>query len=232
MRIAELEDSRRLELLINGVVDYAIYTIDLEGNIVSWNSGAERLKGYRKRDHWPPFPDLLHDEDQDRGLPQRALSIAATEGRCESEGWRIRKHGTRFWALAVLDAIRNDDGEVIGFAKVTSDMTERMQAQQRLHETQEQLAASQRMEAMGQLSGGIAHDFNNLLMIVLGNLDGCAGCERPFRGCIPAAATCSRQCSPRGSTRRGADTAIARLLAAPAARSKTSRCEPTHHQHR
>jgi len=171
MRIEEIEDSRRLELLINGVVDYAIYTIDLEGNIVSWNSGAERLKGYRKRDHWPPFPDLLHDEDQDQGLPQRALSIAATEGRFESEGWRIRKDGTRFWALAVLDAIRNDDGEVIGFAKVTRDMTERMHAQQRLHETQEQLAASQRMEAVGQLSGGIAHDFNNLLMIVLGNLE-------------------------------------------------------------
>ena len=81
MRIEEIEDSRRLELLINGVLDYAIYTIDLEGNIVSWNSGAERLKGYRKRDHWPPFPDLLHDEDQDQGLPQRALSIAATEGQ-------------------------------------------------------------------------------------------------------------------------------------------------------
>jgi len=93
MRIEEIEDSRRLELLINGVVDYAIYTIDLEGNIVSWNSGAERLKGYRKRDHWPPFPDLLHDEDQDQGLPQRALSIAATEGRFESEGWRIRNLG-------------------------------------------------------------------------------------------------------------------------------------------
>ena len=159
MRIEEIEDSRRLELLINGVVDYAIYTIDLEGNIVSWNSGAERLKGYRKRDHWPPFPDLLHERGSGSGPP--------AEGSQHSRNRRpVRERRlaqSAIWALAVLDAIRNDDGEVIGFAKVTRDMTERMHAQQRLHETQEQLAASQRMEAVGQLSGGIAHDFNNLL---------------------------------------------------------------------
>src|ERR1041385_2095915 len=94
MRIEELEDGRRLELLINGVVDYAIYTIDLEGNIVSWNSGAERLKGYLANEIiGRPFRIFFTSEDQDQGLPQRALSIAATEGRFESEGWRIRKYG-------------------------------------------------------------------------------------------------------------------------------------------
>ena len=169
MRIEEIEDSRRLELLINGVLDYAIYTIDLESNIVSWNSGAERLKGYRKRDHWPPFPDLLHERGSGSGPP--AEGSQHSRNRRPVRERRLAKDGTCFWALAVLDAIRNDDGEVIEFAKVTRDMTERMQAQQRLHEAQEQLAASQRMEAVGQLSGGIAHDFNNLLMIVLGNLE-------------------------------------------------------------
>ena len=94
MRIEEIEDSRRLELLINGVVDYAIYTIDLEGNIVSWNSGAERLKGYLANEIiGRPFRIFFTSEDQDQGLPQRALSIAATEGRFESEGWRIRNLG-------------------------------------------------------------------------------------------------------------------------------------------
>ena len=150
MRIEEIEDSRRLELLINGVLDYAVYTIDLEGNIVSWNSGAERLKGYRKRDHWPPFPDLLHERGSGSGPP--AEGSQHSRNRRPVRERRLAKDGTRFWALAVLDAIRNDDGEVIEFAKVTRDMTERMQAQQRLHEAQEQLATSQRMEAWASLA--------------------------------------------------------------------------------
>jgi signal transduction histidine kinase len=101
----------------------------------------------------------------------RALAIAEQEGKFEAEGWRVRKDGTRFWASVVIDAMRSDSGELMGFAKVTRDITERMEAQRILHQTQEQLAASQRLEAVGQLSGGIAHDFNNLLMIILGNLE-------------------------------------------------------------
>jgi signal transduction histidine kinase/FixJ family two-component response regulator len=93
------------------------------------------------------------------------------DSRFESEGWRVRKDGSRFWAFVVIDPIRNERGELIGFAKVTRDITERMQTQRMLQETREQLAASQKMEAIGQLSGGIAHDFNNLLMIVIGNLE-------------------------------------------------------------
>jgi PAS domain S-box-containing protein len=131
MRIDELEDSKRLELLIDGVVDYAIYTIDLEGNIVSWNSGAQRLKGYSADEIiGRPFRTFFTPEDQEQGFPSRALATAAKEGRFESEGWRIRKDGSRFWALAVVDAIRDEKGEVIGFAKVTRDMTEHKKAQQ------------------------------------------------------------------------------------------------------
>ena len=167
MRIEEIEDSRRLELLINGVLDYAVYTIDLEGNIVSWNSGAERLKGYRKRDHWPPFPDLLHERGS--GSVPRAEGSQHSRNRRPVRERRLAHPQGRHSLLGAYGP--RCDGEVIGFAKVTRNMTERMQAQQRLHEAQEQLAASQRMEAVGQLSGGIAHDFNNLLMIVLGNLE-------------------------------------------------------------
>src|SRR5690606_8601603 len=105
------------------------------------------------------------------GVPERALAEAAATGRFELEGWRVRKDGTRFWALAVLDAIRDEAGTVIGFAKVTRDISERREAEERLRETQAQLVAAQKMEAIGQLTGGIAHDFNILLMIVLGKLE-------------------------------------------------------------
>jgi PAS domain S-box-containing protein len=172
MRIDELNDSQRLQLLIDAVIDYAIYVLDLEGKIVSWNSGAARLKGYTTEEIiGQSFHRFFTEEDRQRGLPDRVLASALVEGRFESEGWRVRKDGTRFWALAVVDAIRDPDGAVIGFAKVTRDMTARREAQLALQEAQEQLAASQRLEAVGQLSGGIAHDFNNLLMIIQGNLE-------------------------------------------------------------
>jgi signal transduction histidine kinase/ActR/RegA family two-component response regulator len=91
-------------------------------------------------------------------------------GRYESEGWRLRKDGTRFWALAVVDAVRDEDARLLGFAKITRDMTERREAQIQLERAQNQLAQSQKMEAIGHLTGGIAHDFNNLLMIVSGQV--------------------------------------------------------------
>jgi PAS domain S-box-containing protein len=117
------------------------------------------------------FSRFYTEEDRRAGLPEKGLATAAHEGRFESEGWRVRKDGSRFRALVVIDPIRDDNGRLVGFAKVTRDVTERFEAQRALRETQEQLAGSQRMEAVGQLSGGIAHDFNNLLMIVLGNLE-------------------------------------------------------------
>jgi PAS domain S-box-containing protein len=171
-QINELSDARKLQLLIDSVIDYAIYMIDLDGQIASWNSGAERLKGYKPGDIiGQPFSRFFTPEDQERQLPKQALEIAAKAGRYETEGWRVRRDGSRFWALALLDAVRDEDGELIGFAKVTRDITERMEAQRTLQQAQEQLALSQRMEAIGQLSGGIAHDFSNLLMIIIGNVE-------------------------------------------------------------
>ena len=170
--IEALDHKRRLELLVHALVDYALYLLNPEGTIVSWNPGARRLKGYEDSEIiGQNFSRFFTREDRERGIPKVFLETAAREGRFESEGWRVRKDGSKFWALAVLDAIRDDNGDLLGFAKITRDMTERMEAQRELQETQERLAASQKMEAVGQLSGGIAHDFNNLLMIVLGNLE-------------------------------------------------------------
>ncbi len=167
-----LESERRYRRLVESVVDYAIFQLDVDGRIATWNTGAQRIKGYSADEvigqHFSMF---YTEEDRAGGLPALALATAASEGRFEAEGWRVRKDGSRFWALVVIDAILGDDGELFGFAKVTRDVTERHEAQRALHETQQQLAASQKMDAIGQLSGGIAHDFNNLLMIVLGNVE-------------------------------------------------------------
>jgi PAS domain S-box-containing protein len=167
-----LESEARFRQLVQGVVDYAIFHLDQEGIISSWNAGAERIKGYAANEIiGSHFSRFYTPEDREAGVPRQALATASSQGRFEAEGWRVRKDGTRFWASVVIDAIRNDAGELIGFAKITRDITERMEAQRTLRETQEQLAASQKMDAVGQLTGGIAHDFNNLMMVVLGNLE-------------------------------------------------------------
>jgi PAS domain S-box-containing protein len=162
----------QFRLLVQGVSDYAIYMLDPEGNVTSWNSGAERIKGYRSEEiigrHFSTF---YTDEDRLNGLPQQALATASRDGRFEKEGWRQRKDGSRFWASIVIDAIKDDFGEIIGFAKITRDITEKMETQRALERTREELFQAQKMEAIGQLTGGIAHDFNNLLMAVLGSLE-------------------------------------------------------------
>lgn len=162
----------RYRQLVNAVVDYAIFQLDAEGNVTSWNPGAERIKGYCANEIiGQHFSRFYTDEDKAAGIPAKALRQAAETGRFEAEGLRVRKDGSTFYASVIIDPIRDDAGTLVGFAKVTRDVTERVQAATKLKETQERLAASQKLEAVGQLSGGIAHDFNNLLMIVLGNLE-------------------------------------------------------------
>ena len=159
-------------LLVQSVVDYAIFMLDAEGHVTNWNPGAERIKGYKPNEIvGQHFSRFYTPEDRQSGVPDRALQAARDTGRYEAEGWRMRKDGTRFWAMVVIDAIRGDDGQVIGFAKVTRDMTEKREAQLRLEESREQLFRSQKMEALGQLTGGLAHDFNNLLTAILGASD-------------------------------------------------------------
>ena len=167
-----LESERRYRRLIEAVVDYAIFQLDVNGIVATWNVGANRIKGYTADEIiGQHFSKFYTAQDRAAGVPAQALDKARTEGRYEAEGYRVRKDGTHFWASVVIDAIYDEDSKLIGFAKVTRDITERQEAQLILKRTQEQLAASQKMDAIGQLSGGIAHDFNNLLMIVLGNLE-------------------------------------------------------------
>jgi PAS domain S-box-containing protein len=159
-------------ILVQGVTDYAIFMLDPDGRVSSWNPGAQRIKGYSPDDIiGQHFSRFYTPEDFEAGVPKRALETARKSGRYEAEGWRVRKDGSRFWASVVIDAIRDDKGDLIGFAKVTRDMTEKREAQLRLEESREQLFRSQKMEALGQLTGGLAHDFNNLLTAILGAAD-------------------------------------------------------------
>jgi PAS domain S-box-containing protein len=169
---SSLSDDGRYRMLIEAVTDYAIYMLDADGRISSWNPGARRVKGYEESEilgeHFSRFYTAA---DRESGLPQRALAIAAREGKFEGEGWRCRKDGTRFWAYVVIDPIKDAAGNVVGYAKITRDLTERKEAERALQEAREALFQSQKMEAVGQLTGGVAHDFNNLLMAVLGSLE-------------------------------------------------------------
>jgi PAS domain S-box-containing protein len=163
---------QNFRLLVQGVQDYAIYMLDPQGKVASWNRGAERFKGYTDDEIiGQHFSRFYSEEDQASALPARALQTATREGRFEAEGWRVRKNGTQFWAHVVIDAIRGEHDELVGFAKITRDITERRTAQQELEATRARFIQSQKMEAIGQLTGGVAHDFNNLLAVVLGNLN-------------------------------------------------------------
>jgi len=187
---ALIESERQFRLLMNSVIDYALFMLDLNGNVVSWNAGAERIKGYKAEEIiGQHFSKFYLESERVAGVPARSLQVAATQGRFEAEGWRVRKDGSQFWANVVLDPVHDEEGKLIGFAKITRDITERREAQQALQEAHAQLAQAQKMEALGQLTGGVAHDFNNLLMVISGYIgtiksklqDDPRGCARPTR---------------------------------------------------
>jgi PAS domain S-box-containing protein len=170
---AELRLSeQRFRYLVQGVTDYAIYMLDPKGLVANWNSGAQRIKGYLPEEiigqHFAAF---YTEQDRARGEPERDLETARTIGHLEKETIRVRKDGTRFWANVVFDAIRDESGDLIGFAKVTRDISERRAAERALAHANEELMQSQKLEAIGRLTGGVAHDFNNLLMAVSGSLE-------------------------------------------------------------
>jgi PAS domain S-box-containing protein len=163
---ARLEDSeRRFQLLIDAVTDYAIYMLDPTGNVASWNPGAERIKGYKSDEIiGQHFSRFYTEDDREQGVPQRALATAEQTGKYEAEGSRVRKDGSTFIASVVINAIRDSSGKLLGFAKITRDITQKKAVE-------DQLRQAQKMEAVGQLTGGIAHDFNNLLTVIMGNLE-------------------------------------------------------------
>ena len=161
---------RHFKILSEGVVDYAIFALDTVGHVVTWNNAAQQIVGYTKEEIVGEHFGIFYRPDERRaGEPNRTLELAIQRGKHEVEGWRIKKNGTLFFVTGSVSSIRDDAGNLVGFANILRDLTERRDAQEELVQTREQLAMAQKMEAIGKLTGGIAHDFNNLLMIIGGN---------------------------------------------------------------
>ncbi|WP_108518354.1 PAS domain-containing sensor histidine kinase [Bradyrhizobium algeriense] len=192
------ESERNFRLLVEGVADYALYMLDPDGVVTSWNGGGQRIKGYSADEIiGQHFSRFYTEVDRANGKPLRALRIAREQGRYEEEGWRVRKDGTFFWASVIIDPI-HEDGHLVGFAKITRDITERRETQLQLEQMHQQLAESQKLDALGQLTGGVAHDFNNLLMVISGSL-------HTLRKAVGDDPKCQRAISAiEGATKRGA----------------------------
>jgi PAS domain S-box-containing protein len=161
------ESEQRFHGLVDAVVDYAIFMLDADGYVSTWNAGAARLKGYTAAEiigeHFSVF---YTPEDRDARKPQRFLEIVRREGRIEDEGWRIKKDGTRFWADVVITALRDEKGEVTGYAKVTRDLTERRQAQAELVREQVARAAAEQAEQRVRESEERYRALSNRLKVV------------------------------------------------------------------
>src|SRR6516165_4989708 len=169
----EISDAeRQLNVLTEVVTDYAIYMLDTKANVRTWNTGAERIKGYSPDEIiGKNFSVFYTDEDKHAEKHLTALEAAAREGRYEAEGWRVRKDGSRFWVNALIYPIRDERGDLTGYVKVTRDITEKLRQEDALERARNAALQSQKMEAVGQLTGGVAHDFNNLLTSILGTAD-------------------------------------------------------------
>ena len=166
-REALRRSEEQFRLLVDSVIDYAIYMLSPEGLVTTWNAGARNIKGYAADEViGTHFGRFYTDEDRANGLPDRVLATAREQGRYHGEGVRVRKDGSRFRADVVVDAIRDADGRLVGFAKITRDVTQRVQ----LEEARQALQHAQRLEAVGKLTGGVAHDFNNILQVIGGSL--------------------------------------------------------------
>ncbi|HFT6992621.1 two-component system sensor histidine kinase NtrB [Stenotrophomonas maltophilia] len=165
------DPSRQLRLLIDSVRDHALYLLDPEGIVCSWNPGAERIKGYSANEVvGTHFGRFYLPAERDAGEPQRLLRLAAQHGHVASEGWRVRHDGSSFRASVVIEPVI-EGGELLGFVKITRDITEQWQAQRLLRDAQRALRNTQQFETVGRLSRGLSHEFNNLLTTIGNALD-------------------------------------------------------------
>ena len=164
------QSDERFRLLVDGIADYAIYMLDPAGFVTSWNSGAERLKGYQAQEiighHFSCFYGA---EDQRKGEPAKALREATAAGRFEGNGWRLRRDGTSFPANAILTALRDESGVLIGFAKITRDLTETRRAEEAIQAAHADLARVARASTLGALTASIAHEINQPLAAIVNN---------------------------------------------------------------
>jgi len=146
------ESEERFRLLVEGVRDYAIFMLDPTGRIATWNEGAERIKGYRAKEiigrH---FSEFYGADDKASHKPEHELEVASRTGKYEEEGWRVRRNGERFWASVLITAIRNKSGELVGFAKITRDLTERRASEERNLEHARRLAAQEAARREGEV---------------------------------------------------------------------------------
>jgi PAS domain S-box-containing protein len=171
------EETRRLtemrfRLLVEGVKDYSILMLAPDGIVVSWNDGAERISGYTAEDILGRHFSLFYvTEDIVAGKPERLLQTAGKQERVEDEGWRRRKDGSKVWSNEIISAVRDTDGRLIGFSKVTRDMSERRRADEERSRLQASMLQGQKLQAIGQLSAGIAHEINNPVGYILSNLN-------------------------------------------------------------
>ena len=164
----------RYRLLVEGVLDYAIFSMDSSGHIASWNTGAERIKGYKADEIiGKHFSTFYTPEDRERGLPQFVLRTAAEQGHFEGEGWRVRKNGERFWASVVVTALRDEEGSLYGFSKVTRDMSDRKALLDELqrHSEELELRVREREESNAELEAfaySVSHDLRAPLRAISG----------------------------------------------------------------
>jgi PAS domain S-box-containing protein len=162
-----LNSDRRFELLVQSIHDYAIFLLDSQGRVNSWNIGAQRMNGYTDAEIVGRHFSLFYtDAERAAGLPERVLRLVEEHGTYQAEGWRVRKDGSQFWASVVIRSILDESGTLIGFAKITRDITERKRAQDELEIRREAISQTQKLEAIGRITGGVAHDFNNLLTVI------------------------------------------------------------------
>jgi PAS domain S-box-containing protein len=178
------QSEERFRLLVQSVRDYAIFMLNPDGYVMNWNEGAKRAKGYQATEivgrHFSIF---YTQEDRAKGKPSETLRSAEKDGRVEDIGWRVKKDGTRFWADVVITAVRDKHGKLIGYTKVTRDITQQRQDQDRLRNQQVQIYELQKLEVVARLAGGIAHDFNNIIAGILG----CAEALAPLANDRPSA---------------------------------------------
>jgi PAS domain S-box-containing protein len=164
----------RFRLLVDTVQDYAIFMLTPTGIITSWNEGAKRIKGWQAEEIiGQHFSRFYLPEDQARGKPKMELEKAAVQGRCTNEGWRARQDGSRFWASIVITALRDEHGKLIGFSKITRDLTERERSEEALRRAHADLAHVARLTTVGELTASIAHEINQPLSAIVTNANAC-----------------------------------------------------------